>query len=133
MVAEAAFTAQSMRLTGPWLLCSLLLLPACGGLKDAMDLSASIETAYGVSAVVTVSNARHLSITLGSPSPDSLAAHESRRAAFARTVAAFAKTHYSGTARLEDITVSFDTTGHTVPIPILRTGAPYRFPIGTLP
>lgn len=115
-----------MRILRHVAVASIAALAACGSLKNIATLATALQARYHLPANINVSNRRHLTITFQNVDA-SMKMDDSSRAAFARDVATFAKTHYPDAADLDDISIAFAAVSRYGPLTTTRTDAPYSF------
>ena len=116
------------------LLAVLLVVTGCGRSDDQRELASAIEKQYHTPVTVRRSDSTHLMVILHGL-PDAVAGEDStRKMAFARTLAGYAKAHYAKRSELADIGVVFVGTPKGQSFMVATQGnGPYRFTVSELP
>ena len=108
------------------------LAVGCAGVRDAATFADAVEARFHVPASVFINNGTHLRVTFRN-APAAVIADSTRRAAFAREVAVFAKHAYPHPETLADVTVAFAAVRSAGPVTLTQTDAPYRWTLAELP
>jgi hypothetical protein len=115
-----------------WLRPAAILLTtaaaACGELPRLVALSQEIRKEFHIAANVAVNRRGTMRITFSTASLDSMQLDDAARETFARSVATFAKSHYSKSSELADIVIGSVAVSSTGGMVVTRTTSQYSFP-----
>jgi hypothetical protein len=116
------------------LLPVLLVVAACARSDEQRDLAAALEQQYHTSATVRRSDSTQLMVILHGLPDSAIDRDSSGKAAFARTVASYAKAHYARRSELTNVGVVFVGTAQGQPVMVATPGnGPFRFATSELP
>jgi hypothetical protein len=116
-------------------LCGVLLvITGCIRSDEQRDLAAALEQQYHAPATVRRADTSHLMVIFHGLPDTVLEQDSSGKAAFARTVAAYAKDHYAKRSELTSVDVVFVGTAEGRPVMVATQGnGPFRFAASELP
>jgi hypothetical protein len=103
----------------------------CEGLKDLSTVYTALGEHFHEPMNVNINNGSHLIITLVN-APES-ALDDAGREAYARDIAAFAKSRWPHPGALDDITVAYSSQSSTGPLTVTRSNGVYRWTVAQLP
>jgi hypothetical protein len=111
----------------------MLVVTGCTRSDAQRELASALEQQYHTPATVRRSDSTHLMVILHGL-PDAAPDQDSGKAAFARTVASYAKAHYSKRSELTGIGVVFVGTAQGQPVMVATQGnGPFHFASSELP
>ena len=103
----------------------------CEGLKDLSTVYTALDEHFHEPMNVNLNNGSHLVITLVNAPEREL--DDTGREAYARDIAAFAKSRWPHRGTLEDVTVAYSSQSRTGPLTVTRSNGVYRWKIAELP